>query len=80
MRVAFLLVALAVDVSAFAQAAAQTAQTPPQNSPPTPPAIWAGVFSPAQADRGAAVVATHCSRCHGEGRSLSGDVFMLHWE
>jgi mono/diheme cytochrome c family protein len=81
MRVAVLLVALGAGVSVFAQAAAETPQTPqiPQ-TPQTPPAIWAGVFSPAQAGRGAAVVATHCTRCHGEGRSLSGDVFMLHWE
>jgi hypothetical protein len=49
-------------------------------TPQTPPAIWAGVFSAAQVGRGAAVVAAHCTRCHGEGRSLSGDVFMLHWE
>ena len=71
MRAAVLLTALVAGVPAFAQA--------PSPAPPAP-AIWAGVFSPAQAARGAAVVAAHCTRCHGEGRSLSGDVFMLHWE
>ena len=79
MRVAVLLVAMVAGVpAAFAQTPPPASQTPPTTQ--TPPAIWAGVFSSAQADRGAAVVATHCTRCHGEGRSLSGDVFMLHWE
>jgi len=71
MRAAVLLTALVAGVPAFAQA--------PSPAPPAP-AIWTGVFNPAQAARGAAVVAAHCTRCHGEGRSLSGDVFMLHWE
>jgi hypothetical protein len=81
MRVALLLAALVAGGPArplFAQAAAQTAQTPPTSQ--TRPAIWVGVFSAEQAGRGAAVVAAHCTRCHGQGRSLSGDVFMLHWE
>jgi hypothetical protein len=79
MRVAVLVVALVAGVApAFAQAPPPPSQTPATSQ--TPPAIWAGVFSPAQVGRGAAVVATHCTRCHGQGRSLSGDVFMLHWE
>lgn len=44
------------------------------------PAIWRGVFTAEQADRGKAVIAAHCARCHGGDRALSGDIFMLHWE
>lgn len=92
MRVTVLLVALAVgvpSVAAVTGAALDARPAEPQAAQPTPPqtpsqnsapAIWAGVFSSAQAGRGAAVVAAHCARCHGEGRSLEGDVFMLHWE
>lgn len=47
---------------------------------PEPPPIWKGVYSQAQAERGKAVVARHCTRCHGAQRPLSGDLFMLHWE
>jgi cytochrome c553 len=72
MRVAVFLAALA------AGAAPALAQAPAPAST-TPPVIWTGVFSTAQAGRGSAVVATHCTRCHGEGRALSGVVFMLHW-
>jgi mono/diheme cytochrome c family protein len=48
--------------------------------------IWAGVYTAAQAERGRAVVQTHCSECHaedlsgGEGPALSGSTFMLKWE
>ena len=48
--------------------------------------IWAGVYTTAQAERGRAVVQTHCSECHhedlsgGEGPALSGPTFMLKWE
>jgi S-disulfanyl-L-cysteine oxidoreductase SoxD len=51
-----------------------------QDSTPSTPPIWAGVFSAEQAERGRAVVLAHCTQCHGQTRSLSGDVFMLHWE
>ena len=53
-----------------------------QDSPP----IWAGVYTTAQADRGASVVQRHCSECHhddlsgGEGPALAGSTFMVKWE
>ena len=52
----------------------------------TPPPIWTGVFTEAQAERGRTVVANHCSECHhedlsgGEGPALIGPTFMLKWE
>jgi mono/diheme cytochrome c family protein len=46
--------------------------------------VWDGVYSAAQANRGGAVYASHCSRCHGEApaseRPLSGERFADHWE
>ena len=48
--------------------------------------IWRGVYTAAQADRGKAVYAKHCSRCHGDDLSeirnypLAGERFMEHWE
>ena len=45
-----------------------------------------GAYSPVQADRGRAIVQTHCSACHGadltgvEAPALVGDSFMLKWE
>jgi mono/diheme cytochrome c family protein len=52
----------------------------------TPPPIWAGVYTEAQAERGRVVVQNHCSECHhadlsgGEGPALMGPTFMLKWE
>jgi mono/diheme cytochrome c family protein len=52
----------------------------------TPPAIWAGIYTEAQAERGRSVVENHCSECHhadlsgGEGPALVGPTFMLKWE
>ena len=46
----------------------------------TEPAIWKGVYRAEQAERGQAVITTHCVRCHGDQRPLSGDLFMIHWE
>ena len=52
----------------------------------TPPPIWEGVYTEAQAERGRTVVANHCSECHhddlsgGEGPALVGNTFMLKWE
>jgi mono/diheme cytochrome c family protein len=49
-------------------------------------AIWSGVYTAAQAERGRTVVQTHCSECHhddlsgGEGPALAGPTFMLKWE
>ena len=51
-----------------------------------PPPIWAGVFTSAQAERGATVIQRHCSECHhddlsgGEGPALAGSTFMVKWE
>src|SRR5512134_3196342 len=48
--------------------------------------IWSGIFTAAQAERGRAVVQTHCAECHhedlsgGEGPALMGPTFMLKWE
>jgi mono/diheme cytochrome c family protein len=47
--------------------------------------VWDGVYTAAQADRGRAVYASHCSRCHGEAAAsrenpLSGERFADHWE
>jgi cytochrome c5 len=44
------------------------------------PAIWTGIFSASQAERGKAVVSTRCTQCHGQNNPLTGDGFMLHWE
>jgi mono/diheme cytochrome c family protein len=49
-------------------------------------AIWGGTYTVAQAERGRAVVQTHCAECHaedlsgGEGPALIGPIFMLKWE
>jgi len=51
-----------------------------------PVSIWDGVYSAAQAKRGAVVYETRCSRCHGDdlngvrGSALAGDGLMQHWE
>src|SRR5262245_18226349 len=47
--------------------------------------VWDGVYTAAQADRGTAVYASHCSRCHGDTAAsrenpLSGERFADHWE
>ena len=48
--------------------------------------VWSGVYSAAQADRGKAVYATHCVRCHGDDLGanraypLAGERFIDHWE
>ena len=52
----------------------------------TPPPIWNGVYTSAQAERGRSVVEAHCSECHhddlsgGEGPALVGSAFMVKWE
>ena len=69
---------------AFMRAAALAelhGQPPARDTP-----VWRGVYTEAQAARGAAAYARYCSRCHGEdlaGRRdypLSGERFMDHWE
>jgi S-disulfanyl-L-cysteine oxidoreductase SoxD len=48
--------------------------------------VWSGVYTAAQADRGKAVYATHCVRCHGDDLGanraypLAGERFIDHWE
>src|SRR5947209_6418531 len=49
-------------------------------------AIWSGVYTAAQAERGKAVYVSHCSRCHGDdlrksqSYPLAGEGFIEHWE
>ena len=51
-----------------------------------PPPIWNGVYTSAQAGRGAMVFQNHCAECHhddlsgGEGPALVGNSFMVKWE
>jgi mono/diheme cytochrome c family protein len=48
--------------------------------------VWSGVYTAAQAERGKAVYAGHCARCHGDDLGatraypLAGERFMDHWE
>lgn len=56
-------------------------------APAAPKSIWDGVYTEAQAARGAGVFATRCSNCHGpelQGdarfRALAGDVFQGRWD
>jgi S-disulfanyl-L-cysteine oxidoreductase SoxD len=48
--------------------------------------LWEGTYTAAQAERGKAAYAKHCSECHGadgkDGKAtpLVGDLFMMHWE
>ncbi|MGH2400423.1 MAG: c-type cytochrome, partial [bacterium] len=70
----FIVIATVVFVAA-AGAAVATAQESAKKT------VWDGVFSQAQAERGATTFAISCSRCHGsklEGnnaKALTGDVF-----
>lgn len=49
--------------------------------------VWQGIYSPEQADHGAAVYAQRCSGCHGaalggtgEAPALIGGEFISHWD
>jgi cytochrome c len=49
--------------------------------------VWTGVYTAAQADRGKAVYAEHCARCHNEGLEgkdeippLKGSHFLSNWD
>jgi S-disulfanyl-L-cysteine oxidoreductase SoxD len=70
--------ALIIAAVAFASAAVLTAQS-------SPPRIWQGVYTAAQADRGKASFTTTCLRCHNadlsgdRGPALRGDRFMTTW-
>src|SRR4051812_24555611 len=53
----------------------------------SPPSIWDGVYSEAQAARGAALYQTQCASCHGDklqGKGptppLAGPDFTMNWE
>lgn len=63
LRIAFTALAI-VWVAGVSQYAAQAEQNK---------TVWDGVFSKAQADRGAAVYKTACAECHGN--DLAGDGF-----
>jgi cytochrome c len=55
------------------RAAALAPQTPPTAASPDPPtrSVLSGVYTDAQAERGAALYADACEHCHG--KSLEGD-------
>lgn len=65
----------------MAGALAHAAQTPPG----VRRTVWSGVFSTAQAERGAAAFREHCESCHGaelrgnEGPALVGPSFTRNW-
>jgi cytochrome c len=68
------LVAAGISTSLYAQAVPQFT-------------VWTGVYAAAQADRGKAVYAEHCARCHSEGLEgkdeippLKGYRFMSNWD
>lgn len=75
MRVTWAALLAAFTVSFFTSVVAQD-----------PPPIWNGVYTSAQAERGATVFQNHCSECHhddlsgGEGPALVGNSFMVKWE
>src|SRR5688572_9880223 len=75
MRAALTFLSVAMIIGIFSPLAAQD-----------PPAIWTGVYTAAQAERGATVFQNHCSECHhedlsgGEGPALVGNSFMVKWE
>jgi len=52
----------------------------PAHAQSDPPAIWTGVFTAEQAEKGKDVVLARCASCHRANQPLSGDNFMLHWE
>lgn len=74
--VAAVIIGIGVPFGVFPALVAQDAAAP----------IWAGVYTPAQAERGRMVYEHHCSECHGddlsggEGPALSGSTFMIKWE
>jgi hypothetical protein len=77
MRVAILVTGLAM-----IGAAAYGAQRSPSASYRT---VWSGIFTAAQADRGASLFRQHCEACHGpelrgnEGPALVGPAFTRNW-
>ena len=88
MRVPFLLVGFVLasvwSVAAVVPAeSAGRAQSVPAT--PTPPAIWSGVYSAAQATRGKHTFENHCRSCHGDdltggdGPGLIGEGFLRNW-
>jgi mono/diheme cytochrome c family protein len=76
-----------IGIPSFVAAAAILAVQAGAHAPiaQTNSSVWSGVYAPAQADRGKAAYARHCSRCHGDdpvnGRNpLAGDRFAEQWE
>lgn len=72
MRAALMMVAMAMTAASAAQGSRS---------------VWDGVYTEAQAARGADVYAQRCANCHGEGLggieaapALTGIVFMSTWE
>jgi len=64
--------------------AVTAAGAPPQDADES--SVWDGVYTEAQAARGARAYAEHCGRCHGsdlsggEYRALRGDRFWASWQ
>ena len=76
-----------IGIASFVAAAAVLSVQAGAHTPiaQTNSSVWSGVYAPAQADRGKAAYARHCSRCHGDDPAnsrnpLSGDRFGEHWE
>ena len=81
MRVVFALpIGLAVILAGVVSAGGALAQDAGKS-------VWQGVFTPDQANRGAAVYAQRCGACHGaamngtgEAPALVGGEFVSHWD
>src|SRR4051812_88223 len=77
MRTWVLVVAAAIGVFAAACVDAQTGGT----------SVWDGIYTAAQAERGASAYADHCAECHGasldgtgEAPALAGPEFLSHYD
>ena len=76
-----------IGIASFVAAAAVLSVQAGAHTPiaQTNSSVWSGVYAAAQADRGKAAYARHCSRCHGDDPAnsrnpLSGGRFAEHWE
>ncbi|HZM59696.1 MAG TPA: cytochrome c [Vicinamibacterales bacterium] len=65
---------------------ARTTEGQDASGAPSTKTVWSGVYSAAQADRGAGVYTQHCANCHGAGLegadmspALAGAGFMANW-
>src|SRR5512144_809847 len=75
-----------VFAGATASARAQEGQNTDVRGQARVQTVWSGVYTPAQAERGAAVYARSCANCHGAGLeradmspALAGAGFMASW-